>query len=595
MCKFAIQMKNYTLFLLWMLSINASVAQQGISWTTPFEKNNLYSATYAEVIAYYQALAKAYPQYLQLSAPGTTDIGEPLHTLVLSADGDFDPASLRSKGRRILLINNGIHPGEPDGIDATMMLIRDYTQHDSLRVFLRQLTIVVIPVYNVDGCLQRGPYSRANQNGPEAYGFRGNALNLDLNRDFIKCDTRNAQSFQQIFTRWSPDIFLDNHVSNGADYSYTMTLLATQPDKLEAPLRDFLRNTMLPSLYQDMRDKGWEMSPYVHSDGTPDHGIRGFFDSPRYSTGYAALHHTIGFMLETHMLKPFAERVRSTYALMDVVIRFIDREYKSLGVARKKAYAAYAQRRMLPLDWALDDTTADTIVFKGYEAKYKPSEVSGLPRLYYDRTAPYEKRIPYWNTYRPTLSVTRPVAYIIPQAYRKVIERLRDNGVELIALGADCMVEAEVYFIKGHQTGKQPYEGHYLHTGVQVDTKKMPCSLRKGDLVAYMYQPQGRFLAETLEPQAPDAFFAWNYFDGILGQKEYFSDYVFEDLAAAFLVEHPEVREQLEAMKKNDTAFAASAAAQLDFVYRRSPWYEPTHRRYPVVRIMSDLLLPLAE
>ena len=588
-------MKKYSLFTTLIVVINVISAQNDMTFTTPYEKNNNYSASYAEIIAYYQALAKAYPGLLQLTAPGMTDIGQPLHTLILSADGDFQPASIRNKGKRILLINNGIHPGEPDGIDATMMLVRDYVQQDSLRKYLEHVVLVVIPVYNVDGCLNRGSFSRANQNGPESYGFRGNAKNLDLNRDFIKCDTRNAQSFNRIFTNWSPDIFIDNHVSNGADYPYTMTLIPTHPDKLEAPLRDFLNKSMLPALYAGMKTRNWEMTPYVNSNGPPDTGIYGFFDTPRYSTGYASLHHTIGFMPETHMLKPYGDRVRSTYALMDCAVRFINLEYKNLGIARKKAILAYAQRKTCPLDWKLDTGKQDTLVFKGYEAKYKPSEISGLPRLYYDRNATYEKQIPFWNTYQPSIAVSRPVAYIIPQAYQEVIGRLRDNGVELIHLGADYEAEGEVYFIKDYHTGKSPYEGHYPHSGVQVETKKTKCQFRKGDLVAYTNQAQCRFLVETLEPQAPDAFFAWNYFDGILDQKEYFSDYVFEDLAAAFLKEHPEVREKLDARKLADPEFAKSASAQLDFVYRLSPWYEPTSRRYPVVRLLGNFALPLAE
>ena len=210
-------MKKYSLFTTLIVVINVISAQNDMTFTTPYEKNNNYSASYAEIIAYYQALAKAYPGLLQLTAPGMTDIGQPLHTLILTADGDFQPASIRNKGKRIILINNGIHPGEPDGIDATMMLVRDYVQQDSLRKYLEHVVLVVIPVYNVDGCLNRGSFSRANQNGPESYGFRGNAKNLDLNRDFIKCDTRNAQSFNRIFTKLAPDIFIENHVSNGSD------------------------------------------------------------------------------------------------------------------------------------------------------------------------------------------------------------------------------------------------------------------------------------------------------------------------------------------------------------------------------------------
>ncbi|MDQ3292253.1 MAG: hypothetical protein M3Q05_13280, partial [Bacteroidota bacterium] len=203
-----------------------------VNWLTPYEKSTgNKTATYQECIAYYQKLDKAY-EALKLVEYGSTDVGKPLHVAVLSSDKDFNPVSLRKKNKRILLIQNGIHPGEPEGIDASMMLARDYLQKKEWQAYLKDVVVLFIPIYNVDGSLNRNSYSRANQEGPESYGFRGNARNLDLNRDYIKNDSRNAQTFTKIFQEWQPDVFVDTHTSNGADYQHTMTLIATQKDKL---------------------------------------------------------------------------------------------------------------------------------------------------------------------------------------------------------------------------------------------------------------------------------------------------------------------------------------------------------------------------
>lgn len=555
-------------------------------FTIPFENNPNQTLTYQELLACYQQLADAYPRQFRLESAGPTDIGEPLHTAILSLNGLFDPESIRKSGKRILLINNGIHPGEPEGIDATVLLLRDLLASPERQAALEHLVIVAIPVYNVDGCLNRSAFSRANQNGPDTYGFRGNARNYDLNRDFIKGDSRNAQSFHRIFQYWQPDVLIDNHTSNGADYPYTMTLIPTLPDKLEAPLGTFLEEKMLPFLYQDMKNRGWEMSPYV--DGfteTPDGGLVAFCDYGRYSTGYAALWNTIGFMPETHMLKPFADRLRSTYAFMESVLDFLRREHAALGKAREAAIRQTREKQHFPLDWKVDTARHEKIRFKGYAAKYKPSEVSGLPRLYYDRNEPYQKEIPYYNRYTPVFQVQKPDAYLIPQAWVEVIERLQRHNVRLERLEADCTLVTENYFIREFET-RNAWEGHYYHYKVKVETKTFQTSWRKGDYIAVTDQPANRYLVETLEPQGPDSWFAWNFFDPILMQKEHFSDYVFEDLAAQFLREHPDIRARLEDKKKEDPAFAASASKQLDWVYRQSPWYEPTHRRYPVARLM---------
>ncbi|MCB0532080.1 MAG: M14 family metallopeptidase [Saprospiraceae bacterium] len=593
-------MKNYLLLLLlpFMLALASCThkthpTKNMANFTIPFESNPNQTLTYDEAIACYEKMAAAFPGVVQFGPVGSTDIGKPLHVAVLSKDGEFDPERIRQSGRRILLINNGIHPGEPEGIDATVLLLRDLLTKPERQAVLDHLVLVVIPVYNVDGCLNRGSYSRANQDGPEAYGFRGNARNYDLNRDFLKCDSRNARTFNHIFTRWMPDVFVDNHTSNGADYQYTMTLIATQHNKLEAPLGTFLQKTMLPFLYKNMEKQGWEMIPYVDGPGeTPDQGIFDFCDYGRYSTGYAALWNTIGFMPETHMLKPFKDRVWSTYAFMDVVLRFIHENHAALAKARSEAFDRTRTKSNFVLDWRMDRETRDSLVFKGYTAKYKASEVSGLPRLWYDRTEPFEKTIPYYNTFEPAVSVAKPVAYIIPQAWETVLSRLENNTVKMQRLTKDVTLDVEMYRI-GAFKNRDAWEGHYFHSNVELQTEARKQTFHAGDYVIFTDQVANRYLVETLEPNAPDSWFAWNFFDPILMQKEYFSAYVFEDLAAAFLKERPAVRQQLEEKKKADPEFAGSARMQLDWVYRQSPWYEPTHRLYPVGRLLKSVALPL--
>lgn len=143
----------------------------------------------------------------------------------------FDRAQLKRDGRPVFFNNNGIHPGEPEGIDACMALVRDFCTRPERLAALGNTVFLFIPVYNVDGCFNRNTTSRVNQLGPESFGFRANGRNLDLNRDFVKCDSLAAQVFNRFFTDWDPDVMVDTHTSNGADYSYTMTLIHTQTDK----------------------------------------------------------------------------------------------------------------------------------------------------------------------------------------------------------------------------------------------------------------------------------------------------------------------------------------------------------------------------
>ncbi|MFI5170979.1 MAG: M14 family zinc carboxypeptidase [Chitinophagales bacterium] len=542
--------------------------------------------TYVEVIEYYKSLDSA-SEFAKLVEYGMTDSGKPLHLFIIDSDKEFDPAASRKKGKSILLINNGIHPGEPDGIDACLQLTTSLLRSKNINEQLKNLTICIIPVYNIDGALNRNSTSRVNQDGPEEFGFRGNGQNYDLNRDFIKCDALNAQSFTKIFREWDPDVFVDTHVSNGADYQYVMTLIATQHSKLTPPLGDFLKNAMLPALYTEMEKAGFPMCPYVNPiDNIPDNGIAAFLETGRYSTGYAALFNTIGFMPETHMLKPYPQRVASTLALLQIYIKYVNDHSAEIIRAREQAKKITKESKEFIINRELDMNKREDFLFKGYEARFKPSEVSGLERLWYDRNAPFEKNIAFYDHYIPTQKITAPQAYIIPKAWREVIDRLKWNNIEMEQLAKDTIMEVEVYYIEDFETTPNAFEGHYLHSNVALRTEKQKIQYYKGDYIIHVNQETNNYIINTLEPQAPDSYFAWGFFDAILMQKEWFSDYVFEDIAAELLKQEPDLKTKLEEKKISDPEFAKDAFAQLQFVYSNSKYHEKSFMRYPVGRIL---------
>ena len=328
------------------------------------------------------------------------------------------------------------------------------------------------------------------------------------------------------------------------------------------------------------------MVPYVNSFGDkPENGWPEYWDGPRYASGYAALWHTFSFVPETHMLKPYDQRVKATYALMQSFIEFTANNSSEIKKLRDQTRQAVRTQAEFPLSWALDRTQFKEVLFKGFESNRKPSEISGLPRLYYDRTKPFEKQIKIYNYYAVRNSVTKPVAYIIPQGWWKVIDLLKLNKVDMRQLKKDTTVNVEAYKIDEYKTLPRQYEMHHLNSDVKVSTSRQQIQFRKGDWYIPLNQVANRFLIETLEPHAEDSYFAWNYFDAILGQKEGYSAYAFEDIAADYLKNNPSLLTKLDERKSSDTAFAKDGRAQLNFVYQQSPWYEPAHMKYPVYRV----------
>lgn len=555
-------------------SIIAVSAQQ--TFQTSYEKGNgNQTVTYKEMLKYYEQLDKKF-KTVSIQDFGQDDNGEPIKVVV------FNPN--KKKNTPSILINNGIHPGEPDGIDATMMLMRDLATG---KISSGELQIAAVQAYNISGMLRRGKYSRANQNGPEEYGFRGNARNFDLNRDFIKNDTENAKAFQQIFHHYKPVYFIDNHVSNGADYQYLFTYISTNKERLGKKLGDYFNQKMQPEILQNIEKNIVLSTPYVNIHGdSPDDGFPAFMDSPRYATGYTTLFNTLGTVAETHMLKPYPERVRATYDYMLASINYVAKNTAEIQQLMSSSLVELKPGNKYSIQWKLDSAQFKLLDFKGYEAGKKPSEVSGKLRLYYDRTKPFSRKVKFFDSYKSTKDITIPNYYVVPKSERKVLEHLRRNRIQMKELGRDSAATVEMYRIVDFKTVKNPYEGHYLHyeTTVRPETKNV--NLTKGDFLIHTTQPGVKYLLETLEPEATDSFFNWNFFDSILGQKEYYSDYVFEDTAAELLRTNTALKTAFELQKTADPAFAKDGDRQLEWLYRNSPYYEGTVGLYPIFRIL---------
>lgn len=567
---------NRTLFcfvIAILFSVDSLSAQD--SFPTPFERGNGNQApTYKEMVDYYAELDRKF-NTISVEDFGKDDNGEPIRVVIFN--------NSKSKNASTILINNGIHPGEPDGIDATMMLMRDLAAGT---VSSNNLTIAAIQSYNISGMLRRGKSSRANQNGPEEYGFRGNARNYDLNRDFIKNDSENAKAFQQIFHHFKPIYFIDNHVSNGADYQYLFTYISTNKERLGKNLGNYFNQKMQPKILEDIEKKGVLSTPYVNIHGdSPDEGFPAFMDSPRYATGYTTLFNTLGTVAETHMLKPYSERVRATYQYMLSSINYVGKNTSEIKKKMTESLAGLQPGMKYPIQWKLDSTKFKMIDFKGYEAGEKPSEVSGKPRLFYDRSKPFTRKVKFFDEYKFTKEITIPNYYVIPKSEYRVIEHLKRNNITMKEIERDSAISVEQYRIADYQTVKNPYEGHYLHYGTKTKSEIKTRNFRKGDLLVSTKQDGVKYLLETLEPEATDSFFNWNFFDAILGQKEYFSDYVFEDTAAELLRTNQILRTAFEFEKIANPDFAKDGDAQLEWIYKNSEYYEATVGQYPIVRI----------
>ena len=537
------------------------------------------SPTYEDLHLLLKKLASKNKE-IELYNMGNSDYGLPIYVCIVNGAGDSIKTFEKAKKETTILINNAIHPGEPDGVNAMLFWLEEWIKAGKKT---KDLPIIAfIPAYNVGGMMNRSCTSRANQNGPEEYGFRGNARNLDLNRDFIKMDAENTFTFARIFHGLDPDVFVDNHVSNGADYQYTLTYISSLKARLAPSIQTLTYEKLIPELKSQLKKRGTDLFPYVELKGeTPVEGIVAFNDLPRYAMGYASLFHSLSFTVETHMLKPFPERVLVTKQFMEELTKWTFENKKAIELSRKSAREWEQNMNYFKFNYTISEQN-DSVLFKGFEHSFPMNETTNLKRLFYDRSKPYERFIPNFCHSIAKDSVVVPEFYVVGAQEKETILRLKANTIQFQTLTKDSLMELTVSVVADYKSNSKPYEGHFKHREIQIKQKKVEIKLKKGDILIPSKQQGAFFIHSVLQSRAEDSYLSWNFYDSYLQQKEYFSNYVFIDQVAEILKANPELKAKFMVKKDSDANFRNSEWEQLYFIYSNSPYFEQTFMRLPV-------------
>ena len=587
---------------------------QNADWRTPTEVSD-YRTTpdYAETLGYLERIATAAPGQVHIENFGKTGEGRDLKIVIASKDGVFDPAAIHASGRVILLVQNSIHAGEMDGKDSCLALLRDLVIGKSRSALLDHVVFVFIPVYNIDGHERRSGYNRINQNGPETIGWRGNGSNINLNRDYMKADAPETRAFLKMFHRWLPDFFVDDHVTDGADFQYDVTFNADDTPDVFAPMARWLHDTVTPELARQVDAAGHMAFPSLinlNDDTDPAKGLASISNPPRFSTGQMILENRPGLLVELHMLKDYKTRVTGNYEILRALLEVLNRDAAKLIAVNREADEQAARlgthalgNQKFPL--ALDSSGETTpVVFHGYQYTRALSEVSGTMWISYSHQ-PWNVTLPLATGSKVAASTTPPAAYIIPPQWTRVIDVLGAHDVIMKRTSAAWTGTVERYRCSGMQWQGPPFEGHhpiFAGEGAGAQPGRFgQCSLSTeaatypaGSVVVSLEQRLAKVAIHWLEPEAPDSAVRWGYFDPVFEQREYGEAYVLEKLARENLARDPALKAEFERRVQADPRFAASPEARLEFFYDRSPWGLANQvGRYPVGRLLSLEGVPL--
>ncbi|MBQ4854171.1 peptidase M14 [Rhodanobacter sp. B2A1Ga4] len=586
------------------LSVHAT-SPATTDWTTPAEAAQFRTTpSYADTLAYLERLQRAAPGVIRLETFGTTPQGRPMTVVIASAGGTFDPAAARAAHKPVVLLQAGIHPGEIEGKDAGLMLLRDIAVSGKVPHLLDHVVLVYIPVFSVDGHENSSPYHRINQNGPASMGFRGQSQYLNLNRDYVKADAPEMRAWLKLWQKWLPDFLIDVHTTDGADYQYDLTWYTEDPHKLDPAVSTWQHDAIVNHALPAYEKRGHLASIYLEfKDGRdPRKGIVNFGSGPRFSTGYAALQNRPALLIETHMLKPYADRVRAVYDLVELMLEQIGAQPAALLAATAKADAdTIARAGEANARVALNfkpDPQATKFELKGYAFTLSHSDISGSEWIHYDPHAPKNYTIDNWNGLLPDLSVAPPAAYAVPAQWTTVIDRLDAHGIAYRRTERPLTIRAEGYQLDDPKWASQPFEGHLMLRDFNLHAVPREVTLPAGSAIVPLDQRAANVAIELLEPQAPDSLLRWGYLDAVFEAKEYGEPRVVEQLAREMLAKDPALKAAFERKLHDDPAFAANPRARLAFFFERSPWYAAQRvGAYPVLRLDAAAwrqLAPLA-
>ena len=566
---------------------------------TPAEKTNYrQTPNYADTIAFAEQLADASPA-IDYRGFGHSGQGRELPLLIASETQTFTPEAARRENKAVVLIQACIHSGEPDGKDAGFALLRDIAITKTAAGILENIVFLFIPIYNTDGHERSTPYNRINQNGPESMGWRTTSTYQSLNRDYMKADTPETRAWLRLWNEWQPDLFIDCHVTDGADYRSVITYHHEHHEGVDHAVLEWERDVFGNKVVSATEAAGHQISWYLEFIDNRDLtlGTRDFNGSPRFSTGYVPLRNRPAILIETHMIKDYRSRVLATYDFLRAALSEVNNDPQRLRrVGREadermaRAGTTYEPERMYGITFELTDETTP-FELRAFQYETDESEISGDLRVVYGRE-PIDLTIPMYQTFRVTTAVSPPLHYIVPVQWTDVIEVIHAHGLQFRSLAETATVEVESYRFINVRWPSAPFEGRHMP---QFDVERVneAREFPAGSIVVPLGQPLGKLALNLLEPQAPDSFVKWGFFNAIFEEKEYAENYVLEALAREMLAADPDLKREFEDALENDPDLAASPSERLRFFYKRSPYWDPQMNLYPVGRITSVLDLPL--
>ena len=596
--------------LLPLLAAHAWAERPLLAETSQFRETGRYD----EVEQRCRDWPRRYPGWVSCETLGRTAQGRPIRALVISKSGTLQPSA--RKTLPVMLVIGGTHAGEIDGKDAGLLVMRSLLASNDDRNPLRHLTVVFVPVFNVDGHENRGRYLRPNQNGPLEVGDRTTSQRINLNRDWMLAQTPEMRAMLGLVRRWDPDLTLDLHVTDGIRYRHevaiTQSTLFNQDSELQT-VSDFLHQDIV-SRVQKKGHAPLDFYPVLNDPEDPTLGMTQEVDSPRFSHVYATLRNRLALLVEDHAWDDYAKRVRACMATVQAALESVAEHRDTLVRTLRDAdeRATRLPGKTVPLAWY---NTADIgpsqsngqMALQGFQyVVHDQAPVSGGRGISYDTTRPVTWQIPLFNHLRPVPEAMQPLpegGYLIPAGWAALVKPyLALHGVQHRVLSR-ALKQQPVESMRLQEDDvsyePRPFQGR-VRTQVNGRWKPERMDVASGALYVPLNQPQALLVAHLLEPWAPDSLSSWGVFNTAYELSDLVAGHRELELARYMMSQDPVIRQlfgesvfnqlprwraEFEERLKHDPDFETDPRARLDYWMNKLPAYDPGYNLYPVLRV----------
>src|ERR1035437_10328289 len=511
-------------FIIWLTLLATAFNALGqVNFQTVAEKSDFKSTSdYNDVKIFFDQLIRSSP-YIRTESLATSIEGREIPLLIIANPLPTSPVDLINDKRNIVYEQANVHAGEVEGKEATLMYVRDLLKEKNPEI-LKNVILLICPLFNADGNEKISPLNRTYQNGPvNGVGLRYNGQFLDLNRDAMKAESPEVRGvLANVFDKWDPAVYMDCHTTDGSYHLEPTTFTwMVNPDG-DNFLITYMRDKMMPEMSKTLYGK-YKIENCFYGEFfdmmDPDKGWVLDAVEPRYMTNYYGIRNRLGILNENYVYADFKSRVLGCYYLIHSLMEYTSShksEIKSMLNDVDKRTIARGANPAVTDSFAIEykvRPSPDKVTIRTYEAELI-NDVNGWKN--YKRTERQrDVTVPYYIDYYPTKNVRFPFAYLITISDPAITDLMKIHGIKLEKLSTDSKIEVQRFEISELKGAPKLNQGHYTNT---IDGKYIsgPLDFPAGTIVVRTAQPLGNLAAYLLEPQSNDGLVFWNFFDRYL-------------------------------------------------------------------------------